>query len=174
MTEIIYSRGANPDYSMGAGQPRTATLMTMAQDILVRLRNSAIELGVELPSRQFIYPTNVPIDCEQVAVVFNGWTGEPSEPGLVACMRFRWCGQFGVAIGRCTPAMPPRGSSSAPSVDKMMAAAALASADAELLIHLVSTFGEIGSDLTLITPEPEGGFQATFLQVTLPAFGGLD
>lgn len=173
MTEVIYSRGENPDYTSAAIQPRVATLMTMAQEILARLRNSAAELGMSLPTRQFTYMTTVPIDCEQVAIMFGGWVGDPAAEGMTTCMRFRWCAQFGVAIGRCTPAVPgPRGS--APSVDKMNAAAQLSSDDAELLIHLVSTFGEIGADLALTTPEPDGGFQAVLLTVTLPAFGGLD
>lgn len=174
MSDVLYSRGENPDYTTGVIQPRTATLMTMAQEVLVRLRNSAAERGVTLPVRQFIYPTSVPIDCEQVAVMFGGWVGDPLEVGMTACLRFRWCAQIGVAIGRCTPAMPSRGSTSAPPVERMNAAAQMASDDAELLIHLVSTFGEIGSDLILTTPEPDGGFQAVMLQVTLPAFGGLD
>jgi hypothetical protein len=148
--------------------------MTMAQEVLARLRNSAVELGVTLPTRQFIYPTGVPIDCEQVAVVFGGWVIDPPQEGMTMCMRFRWCAQIGIAIGRCTPAVPTRGSTSAPPMDRMMAAAQISSADAELLIHTVSTFGEIGADLSLTTPEPEGGFQAVQLQVTLPAFGGLD
>lgn len=173
MTDVLYSRGENPDYTMGAIQPRTATLMTMAQEVLVRLRNSAAEMGVKLPPRQFIYPTGVPADCEQVAVIIGGWVGAPPQEGLTTCIRFRWCAQIGVVISRCTPAIPGR-TTSAPPVEKMNAAAEIASADAELLIHLLSTFGEMGADTVLTTPEPEGGFQAVLLQVTLPAFGGLD
>lgn len=174
MTEVIYSRGQNPDYTLGPVQPRLVTLMSMAQEVLARLRNSAADMGVTLPPRQFVYPTTVPIDCEQVVVVFGGWVGDPAQDGMANCLRFRWCAQIGVAIARCTPALPTRGSSSAPPVEKMNAAAQLASDDAELLIHLVSTFGEIGADTSLTTPEPEGAFQTVQLQVTLPAFGGLD
>ena len=56
----------------------------------------------------------------------------------------------------------------------MTAAADIASEDAELLLALVGSFDEIGADLTVATPEPLGGYQAVLLNVTLPAFGGLD
>lgn len=173
MTEVIYSRGENPDYTSAAVQPRVATLMTMSQEIMARLRNVAAEDGCTLPSRQFTYMTSVPPDCEQVAVMFGGWVIDPPAEGMTICMNYRWCAQFGVAIVRCTPAMPTR-AGVAPAVEKMDAAAQIASDDAELLIHLAGTFGEVGADLGLSTPEPEGGYQAVLLTVTLPAFGGLD
>jgi hypothetical protein len=174
VTEILYSRNDNPDLTSGPAQPRLATLMSMCQEILGRLGTLAVGRGIILPVRQFIYMTAVPVDCEQVAVMFGGWVGDPPAGGMTSCFNFRWCAQIGVALARCTPAVPPRGSTSAPPVDKMNAAAQIASDDAELLIELVSTFGEVGADLTLSTPEPEGGYQAVLLTCTLPAFGGLD
>src|SRR6478609_9979573 len=158
VTDVIYSRGENPDYTMGVIQPRTATLMTMAQEVLVRLRNAAAESGVKLPTRQFVYPTGVPADCEQVAVIIGGWVGAPPQEGLTNCIRFRWCAQIGVVISRCTPAMPTARTSSAPPVEKMNQAAEIASADAELLLRVISGFGEMGADVVLTTPEPEGGY----------------
>lgn len=174
MTETIYSRGDNPDLIAGPSQPRLVTLMSMCQEILARLQACADGRGMLLPDRQFVYMTSVPIDCEQVAVMFGGWVGDPPAGGMVTCLNFRWCAQIGVAIGRCTPAIPNRGTTSAPPVGKMNAAAQIASDDAELLIELVSTFGEIGADMTLTTPEPDGGYQAVLLTCTLPAYGGLD
>lgn len=169
---IIYSRG-NPDLTLAKSQPRLVTLMSMAQEVLVRLNNAAAGLGMTLPSRQLIYPSAVPADCEQVTVLIGGWQNEPAADGLQICQTFRWCAQMGILISRCSPATPgSRGE--APTVDQVMRSAQLASDDAELLLALIGGFGEIGADIQLSTPEPEGGFQAVLLNVVLPAFGGLD
>jgi hypothetical protein len=173
MTEVVYTRDQNPDYTQAPVQPRVATLMSMSQEILMRLRNLAAGAGVSLPTRQLIHMSAVPMDCEQVTVAFGGWVGDPAAQGMTVCLNFRWCAQIGVAICRRTPAVPSR-TTSAPPVEKMNAAAQVASDDAELLIELAMSFGEVGADLTLSTPEPEGGFQAVLLTATLPAFGGLD
>jgi hypothetical protein len=172
VTEVIYTRGENPDYSSAPIQPRVATLMSMCQEVLARLRNVAAEAGIKLPDRQFVHMTTAPLDCEQVAVVFNGWVGEPAVQDMVVCTQFRWCAQIGVAISRCTPAIPGR-TSAAPKVEQMNAAAQIASDDAELLIALAMGFGEFGADLNITAQEPEGGYQAVTLSVRLPAFGGL-
>lgn len=173
MTEVVYTRDSNPDYTQAPVQPRVATLMSMSQEILLRLRNLAAGAGISLPDRQLVHMSTVPVDCEQVVVAFGGWVGDPAAAGMTVCLNFRWCAQVGIAICRCTPATPSR-TASAPPVDKMNAAAQIASDDAELLIELAMSFGEVGADLTLSTPEPEGGFQTVLLTVTLPAFGGLD
>jgi hypothetical protein len=172
MTEVIYSRGGNPDLTMGQSQPRLVTLMSMAQEILVRLNSAAAGLGMTLPGRQLIYPSAVPADCEQVTVLIGGWQGQPAAEGLQVCQGFRWCAQIGILISRCTPGNPKPGY--APTAEQMLACAQLASDDAELLLAVVGGFGEIGADLQLATPEPEGGFQSVLLNVVLPAFGGLD
>lgn len=171
-TPVVYSRGQNPDYTVSPG-PRLVTLATMAEEILLRLNQVAMQAGVTLPTRQFVYPGAVPVDCEQVVVLMAGWVGDPAQQGMTTCMNFRWCGQFGILITRCTPAIPTR-SAAAPSDSQMAAAGELASSDAELLLALVATFGEIGPEAALLTPEPQGGFQSVVLNVTLPAFGGLD
>ena len=70
--------------------------------------NPDVEAGIELPSRQLLYLTTAPADCEQVVVLFGGWSVQPQLPGLVSCMQARWCGTFGVMISRKTPALPQR------------------------------------------------------------------
>jgi hypothetical protein len=169
----IYTRGElNPDY-VSAPEPRVATLMTMGTEILARLRTMAAGAGVDLPTRQFVYPTTVPADCEQVVVVIGGWSLQPVASGLQDCINAKWVGQFGVGITRCTPAIPSR-NIPVPPVEKMNEAAQLASDDAELLLALVSVLGEMAPDTAVLTQEPEGGFQSVTLSVALPAFGGLD
>jgi len=170
----IYTRAGdiNPDYIAGA-TPRVATLMTMAQEILVRLNQIAAGAGLRLPTRQFVYPTAVPADCEQVVVVIGGWGLSPIPTGLTDCLTAKWVGQFGIGITRCSPAVPSKGQP-IPSPEKMNAAAEMASEDAELMLQLVSALGEMGPETAVITQEPEGGFQSVALTVSLAAFGGLD
>lgn len=116
----------------------------------------------------------IPADCEQVAILFGGWVSEPASEGMINCLTLRWCAQLGIFISRCTPAVPLRNTSTAPPAARMLEAAQISSDDAELLLALVGTFGEVGAEIQLATPEPEGSFQAVLLNVTLPAFGGLD
>lgn len=168
----IYTK-SNPDYSGSTTPPRVTTLATMAQEILVRLNAVAAGAGALLPDRQIIYMTGVPLDCEQVAVAFGGWVPEPQLQGMTHCSTFRWAAQFGVGISRLTPAMPPR-AGVAPRVEQMNAAAQISSDDAELLLALTFTFDEVGADVNITTPEPQGGYQAVMLTITIPAFGGLD
>lgn len=170
----IYTRAGdlNPDY-IAQATPRVATLYSMAQEILTRLNQVAAGAGVDLPSRQFVYPTTVPADCEQVVVVIGGWSLAPVPSGFQDCLNAKWVGQFGVGITRCSPAIPSK-NIPVPSVAKMNEAAAQSSDDAELLLMLVAGLGEMGPDTLVVTQEPEGGFQAVTLTVSLAAFGGLD
>lgn len=170
----IYTRAGdlNPDY-IAAPAIRVATLMTMATEILVRLNQLAAGVGLDLPTRQFVYPTTVPADCEQVVVVIGGWGLSPVPSGMTDCLTAKWVGQFGVGITRCTPAIPSKNIPT-PSVAKMNEAAQISSDDAELLLQLVSVLGEMGPETAVLTQEPEGGFQSVTLTVSLPAFGGLD
>lgn len=167
---VIYTKG-NPDLTMAP--PRVTTLLTMGQELLTRINACAADAGIELPSRQIVYPSAVPADCEQVSVLFGGWSVYPPMQEMSVCLSIRWCAQFGIMVSRCTPAVPGR-TSSAPTMDRMTAAAQMASDDAELMLALLSTFDEVGADLNVSTPEPQGGYQAVLLTVTLPAFGGLD
>lgn len=167
---VIYSQGT-PDLT-ATFPPRATTLMEMAQEILARVRQLAVQMGLTLPTRQFVHLAAVPVDCEQVAVLIGGWTPQPAWSGLEACQNFRWCGQFAVLVSRCTPAIP-NNRGDPPTVEKMNRAAVIASDDAELLLQLVGGLGEVGGDLLLNTPEAEGGFQTTVLNVTVPQFGGL-
>ena len=150
---------------------QTTTLMSMGQEILDRTVSCLVQQGLTVPTRQLVYVSPIATDCEQVVVLFSGWSPQPPWNGLAACSDFRWCGQFTIGITRCTPAMP--GNRAAPTVGAMEAAAQIASADAEALLLLASSFEEVGSELAVMTPGPEGGFQTVALSVMLPAFGGL-
>lgn len=170
----IYTREGdlNPDLT-ATPAPQVATLMTMGTEILVRLNQLAGGAGMDLPTRQFVYPTMVPADCEQVVVVIGGWSLSPVPSGMTDCLTAKWVGQFGVGITRCSPAVPSK-NVPIPRPDQMNAAAQVASDDAELLLQLVSVLGEMGPETAVLTQEPDGGFQSVTLTVSLPAFGGLD
>jgi hypothetical protein len=55
----------------------------------------------------------------------------------------------------------------------MLAMAATASADAEVLLCLVSSITE-AMDATVTIGAPQGGIQTTELSILVPAAGGLD
>jgi hypothetical protein len=169
---VIYTRGGNPDLTLQQQGPREVTLFSMAQTLLDLVTDLARDRNLDLPSRQIIYPAPIPADCPQVAVLFDSWQPMPPWESFETCRTFRWCGSFQLVISRATPAMPGR-SGQAPSPDAMGLAAQIASADAELLIAVVDNLGEIGPELSIVTPAPEGGIQSTVLSVLLPAFGGL-
>jgi hypothetical protein len=165
----VYSQaGSTPDLTWSQ-PPVTATLFSMAAGIRAVIEQAAAGRGLVLPKRQVTYLMPIPADCEQVAVVFGGWLPEPPWQGLQVCQTFRWLGRFGVMVTRKTPAIPA--GSSAPPVEWMEKAAMIASEDAEMLLEVVSSLGEVYSDLVVETPAPEGGYQTTALTVTLPAFG---
>ena len=144
----------------------------MSAEIMARAVNSLVQLGLNVPDRQVIVPAPITIDCEQLVVAFSGWMPQPPLPTLTACDSFRWCGLFSVAISRATPAMPTnRG---LPTAEAIIASAVVASDDAEALLLVAGSFMEVGPDLAIETPGPEGGYQSTVLNVMLPAAGGLD
>lgn len=166
MTTVTYR--TSPDMTLSAGP--TASLFGMAKEILAVAEQSLLQLGLPLPARRFVYPSPVAVDCEQLAVVFSGWSVQPPLTESTSCSAFRWFGMFGVGISRPTPAL--QGSRSAPTVDAMEAAALLSSNDAEALLLVAAGFVEL-ADISLQTPAPEGGYQTTSLSVMVPAFGGL-
>jgi hypothetical protein len=153
-------------YALAAGQ--LVTLSTMAQGLLGRLVAVARRAGVDLPERQVIYMTTVPVDCAQVVVLFNGWQAEPATGEMLQCSVARWAARFGVAITRATPAVPSKGGLP-PSASVMSAAAEIASQDAELLLSLLQELGEFLGDVVIETGAPEGAYQTTTLSVVLPA-----
>lgn len=163
----IYSRG-NPDLTLSGGGP--STLFGMAQEILTRAESCLAQLGLAIPARRIVYPSPIPADCEQLAVLFSGWVPQPQWNGLANCSEFRWCGNFAVGLTRPTPAK--QGARTAPSAAAMDEAAVIASADAEALILLAGSFDEL-AELTIITEAPDGGYQTTVLNMQLPAYGAM-
>jgi hypothetical protein len=151
------------------GDQQLATLAGMADGVLRRLVSVARTAGVDLPTRQIIYPTTVPLDCAQVAVVFNGWQAEPQGDGMIQCFNARWAARIGVGITRPTPAMPSKGGQP-PAAASMSAAAKVASDDAELLLQLLQVLPEFGADVLIETGPPEGAFQTVTLSVVVTAF----
>lgn len=165
---VIYNR--NPDFTVSPA-PRSETLLTMSAEIMARAVNSLVQLGLNVPDRQVIVPAPITIDCEQVVVAFSGWTPQPVAETLMTCDSYRWCGLFSIAVSRATPAMPTnRG---LPTVESLLASARMASDDAEALLLLAGSFAEVGPEIAVETPGPEGGYQSAILTVLLPAFGGL-
>lgn len=150
-----------------AGQ-QVVTLASMAEGLLRRLVSVARQAGVDLPTRQVIYMTTVPMDCAQVAVLFNGWQAEPASADMTTCGVTRWAARFGVGISRPSGAVPDR-SGQPPSAASMSAAAAVSSQDAELLLELLQGIGEFLGDVIIETGAPEGAFQSTTLSVVIPA-----
>lgn len=156
-------------YAVSTGQ-QVATLAGMAHGILQRLQGVARQAGVDLPSRQVIYPTTVPLDCAQVAVVFNGWQAEPQGEGLINCFNAVWAARIGVGITRPCAAIPKR-DGQPPSPEAMITMAQQASDDAELLLQLLQTLPAFGADVLIETGPPEGALQTTTLSVVVAAFG---
>ena len=147
----------------------------MAQEILHRMNNISLVRGVDLPARQVIYPSAIPVDCAQVAIMFVGWVPTATAEGYAAaagCIRFKWAVNFSVLILRETPSVMEK--RRMPTADSMNEAGLIASNDADVLVDLVNTFGEIGPEFSLVAAAPEGGFQGVQLDVVLPQFGGLD
>jgi hypothetical protein len=153
--------------------PSGQTLYDMAQIVLERTKQCFTEAGLSLPARQVIYMSPIPADCEQLAVLFSGWTPDHSWDNTAHCNSFRWLAGFNVAVTRCTPAMPDK-RGNAPSALQMNAAAKMASDDAEAFICVVRSLDEIASDLSINTSSPQGGFQTTELNVSFPSFGALE
>jgi hypothetical protein len=178
MTETVYQRrrsGGGPrSYEPAEPLPDPRTLLLMAQDLMVRLQSCFLSQGVVPPDRSVIFMSPIPADCEQVAVLFAGWSPLPPWDTLTNCDSFRWIANFSVIITRCTPAISTRSGKAAPTPDLMLQAAQIASTDAEVLLCLVSTLGEIGADLNLVTMAPLGGMQTVELTVSLPAAGALE
>lgn len=156
-------------YAVDGAAQQTATLAGMAHGILQRLNSAARQMGVDLPARQVIYPTTVPLDCAQVAVVFNGWQAEPQGDGLINCFNAVWAARMGVGITRPCAAIPQR-SGQPPTPESMIAMAQQASDDAELLLSLLQQLPAFGADVMVETGPPEGALQTTTLSVVVAAF----
>jgi hypothetical protein len=173
MTDVSYRRRGQPT-QLTAPMPDTRTLVLMAQDLMTRTLSCFTGKGVVPPTRQVIYMAPIPADCEQVAVMFSGWTPMPPWVDLTHCDIYRWVANFSVIITRCTPANWTKGGKVLPDPEQMLRAAEIASADAEVLLCLVASVDEIGPAVQILTPSPQGGMQTVELTIEIPAVGGLD
>jgi len=149
--------------------PAVDTLAGMGASLLDIVVASAAGLSVALPGRQIVYMAPIPADCEQVAVLFNGWTPWPLQIGPTVRERpFRWMAGFSVAITRNSPAVPAKqGLKKAVTPDAMMAASRIASDDSEVLLGAVGRLAEVGPDLTVVAHAPQGAMQTVELNVQL-------
>lgn len=166
----LYTLGT-PDATLDPA-PAVATLESMAQSLLTITESVALAKGVPLPDRRVIYMAPIPADCPQVAVLVGGWSPEPPWQGLAGCLSARWVAQLGVIITRVTPAKPSA-AGDLPRPSDLAAATHLASEDAEVLLEVAGSLGEIAGDVLVATPAAEGGLQSVTLTVRTPAFGGL-
>lgn len=150
----------------------TLTLYAMAESLLALVKQCFINAGINLPDREVIYPAPIPADCEQVAVLYNGWSEFPASEGATRSENFRWAGGFSVIVTRKTPALaPPSSKNPTPTPDAMKAAALVASQDAEVMLAVVRALDEF-SEVSVIVQSPAGGLQTVELNVTIPAAGG--
>lgn len=166
----FYTSGA-PDLTL-ADPPTAVTLLSMAQGVMGMVEQAAAGRGVQLPERRVVYMAPIPADCPQVAVLIGGWNLEPASDEMLICTRGRWVARLGVGITRKTPAIPSA-AGDLPTPAQLFAAAALAAEDAEVLLEVVGSLGEIGGDAAVDTPAAEGGLQSVTLTVRTPAFGGI-
>lgn len=162
----------DPDVDEAAQDRPPATLADMGEMLLDLMRAAAVATGTTLPGRQSVYMAPIPADCEQVAVLFTGWNPTPPPEGPTICKPWRWMASYSVIVTRCTPAIPPKGKPY-PDTDRMIEAARLASADAEVCLEVLRRLDEIGGDVSVVTNAPSGGFQTVELNVQLLPTGSL-
>jgi hypothetical protein len=173
MTTPVYQRAGDfVDQQEAIQTPFPDTLYGMAEALLARMEVCFLGRGLTLPSRKIIYMSPIVQDCEQAAVVFSGWTPTPVWDGTIMCDAFRWLANFSCLVTRCTPALPGKNGTT-PAVAKMNDAARLSSADAEAMLCVVATLGELGPELQVITHAPQGGLQTVELLLNLPAAGAV-
>lgn len=163
-----------PIRSVSPGTGRAETLEEMGKRLIQRIAEVAVGKGIDLPNRQAYYMAPIPADCEQVAALFTGWTPTPAQEGPTICQPWRWLANWSVIITRCTPAVPGKGRTiKTVSTAQLMAAAKLASDDAEILLALVNTLDEVGADTSIVTNAPSGGYQTVELNVPLISGGSI-
>jgi len=174
---ILYERlgEVNPYVVVEASEPGSntgQTLYEMAYRLMNLVQANFTCAGIPLPERAVIYPSPIPADCEQVAVLFTGWTPYPQSDGPQVCEGFRWMGDFSVIITRCTPAMVPKTATKSltPAPEKMHEAALMASQDAEILLAVLHDLGEFASP-SVTVQSPVGGLQTTEMDVQIPVGG---
>jgi hypothetical protein len=127
---------------------------------------------VPIPARQIIYMTPIPPDCEQVAVLFDGWQAYPPDAGMQVCSTFRWTARLMVMITRKSCAVPTQ-EGRLPAPELMTRAAEVSAIDAELMLGVVAALDELDATVTVETPSVDGGLQSVVLSLVVPAFGGI-
>lgn len=148
------------------------TLNDMATGLLSLANQALAANGLTAPSRQVVYVGQIPADCEQLAVVFGGWSATPPQDGMVICQSYRWAADFTILLTRtCVPGITS--SRSAPTPAAMSATAKRASDDAEALLDVVSMVGEHDGSVSVSTAAPQGGLQSVVLEISLPVTRGL-
>jgi hypothetical protein len=153
--------------AQGATNGRIETLAEMGAALLEIAAQAALAKGVALPARQLYYPAPIAADCEQVAALFSGWTPSPPPDGPTICQPFRWLAGFSLIITRCTPKGAIQSTKTPPKPEAMIEVSQIASADAEVLLEVVTRLDEIGSDISVVANPPSGGFQTVELNVQL-------
>jgi hypothetical protein len=130
--------------------------------------------GVSLPDRRYWTMQAPAWDCEQMVVSFvQAYVGpvgdEAATPQRCESPRSAVCD---VQVVRCIPGLQPRGK--APTVEQIESAARALGIDAWLLLDISADFDMwenfgpgMGVIATVDVGEPEGGFQAVTLHVTL-------
>ena len=145
------------------------TLYDMGRRLLELTVDIMHGAGAIVPERQLVYMAPIPADCEQVAVLFSGWTPYPQQEGPSSCSSYQRLAGFSVIITRKSPAVQTSGSKSlTPTPDKMLAAAELASNDAEMLLQVLQAVPTV-SNPSVTTQSPYGGLQTVELNLDIPA-----
>jgi hypothetical protein len=157
-----------------AGARAPETLDEMGHALLDIVVAAALAKGITLPGRQAVYTAPIPADCEQVAVLFTGWTPTPPPDGPTICKPWRWIANYSVIITRCSPAVPGKGKAQhTVTVDQLNASAKMASDDAEVFLEAMNRLNEVGYDVSVVTNSPSGGFQTVELNVPLISGGSF-
>ena len=89
-----------------------STLYDMGRRLLELTVDIMHGAGAIVPERQLVYMAPIPADCEQVAVLFSGWTPYPQQEGPSSCSSYQRLAGFSVIITRKSPAVQTSGSTS--------------------------------------------------------------
>ena len=155
-------------------------LVTITEEILVRLRALYAEYGVPLPSRCYWTLGDPAVDCEQAVVSFQSYeehdlsaqqTNATPNPCAVLTKA-----TFTISITRCAPALSKYGDP--PTPKQIMDTAKLCLVDAHLLMKGSCRFDMYGADIpgaitwgwganaSVQGAAPHGDFRTTTLQFT--------
>lgn len=150
------------------------SLADLLGGVLERVIGGYAQAGVELPERRYWTLGTPAADCEQVVVSFvQAYIGPPGdEAGSPQRCTSPRSANMNVQVIRCIPTMGARGR--APSEAAIQGASEQLAIDAWLLLDLagdLDMWDPIGPGLGVIatveTGEPQGGFQAVTLNITM-------